>query len=89
MASDTATRAQHVFKLAVKRLEMGAEQYGDKDYLGKDWLLEAEMECLDIIAHAPMEWLKKNEAQSKRDATVAMTRSEEIFAPQGKFPHKI
>jgi len=89
MTSDAATRAQHVFKLVTKRLEMGAEQYGDEDYLVKDCLLEAETECLDIIAYAAMQWLKINDARARRDAAFAMTRGEEIFAPPGEFPHKI
>jgi len=79
--SDTATRAKHVFNLVAERLKMGAEQYGDEDYLVKDCLLEAETECLDIIAYAVMQWLKINDARAKRDAAVAMALGEELFPP--------
>jgi len=48
----------HVMALCEKRLDAGAEQYGDGDYHHKDVLSELEDEVLDSINYLYMFWLK-------------------------------
>jgi len=46
------------FVLMEKRLDMGAKQYGDGDYWGKDIIGELMEELLDVAVYAYLEYLK-------------------------------
>ncbi|MDI6822529.1 MAG: hypothetical protein QMD66_06720 [Actinomycetota bacterium] len=41
-----------------ERLELGAERYGDEDYVHKSVLEELEYEVLDCVAYVYLLWLK-------------------------------